>query len=88
MNMDIMVKPEEPIDGLEIGGVAAYRQASDRAGVNLLIEALNALPGETSLLRAFPLSVYVPTEDLRLCCPLRDQPRACDNRDWQGIMCP
>ena len=38
MTMDIMgIKPEELIDGVEIGGVATYTHASDQAGVNLFI---------------------------------------------------
>jgi len=38
MTMDIMgIKPEELIDGVEIGGVATYTNASDGAGVNLFI---------------------------------------------------
>ena len=38
MTMDIMgIKPEELIDGVEIGGVATYTNASDGAGVNLFL---------------------------------------------------
>jgi len=38
MTMDIMgIKPEELIDGVEIGGVATYTHASYQAGVNLFI---------------------------------------------------
>jgi len=38
MTMDIMgIKPEELIDGVEIGGVATYTHASDTANVNLFI---------------------------------------------------
>jgi NADPH-dependent 2,4-dienoyl-CoA reductase/sulfur reductase-like enzyme/peroxiredoxin family protein/TusA-related sulfurtransferase/rhodanese-related sulfurtransferase len=38
MSMDIMgIKPEELIDGVEIGGVATYISEADRAGVNLFV---------------------------------------------------
>ena len=38
MTMDIMgLKPEELIDGVEVGGVATYALASETAGVNLFI---------------------------------------------------
>jgi peroxiredoxin family protein len=38
MSMDVMgIKPEELIDGVEIGGVAAYLGSADEANVNLFI---------------------------------------------------
>ena len=38
MSMDIMgVSKEELIDGVEIGGVAAYMEAASGAGVNLFV---------------------------------------------------
>ncbi len=38
MSMDVMgIKPEELIDGVEIGGVASYLGSADEANVNLFI---------------------------------------------------
>ncbi|MGE5559682.1 MAG: DsrE/DsrF/DrsH-like family protein, partial [Chloroflexota bacterium] len=38
MSMDVMgVKPEELIDGVEIGGVATYLAAAEQGNVNLFI---------------------------------------------------
>ncbi len=38
MSMDVMgIKPDELLDGIEIGGVASYLEAAESANVNLFI---------------------------------------------------